>query len=58
MHIKKRYLDSGYIDMESIIKESDLPFIFFIGGKGAGKKLGKKKLKFYALIRKAKAKAR
>lgn len=40
MHIIKRYLENGYIDMESIIKEPDLPFMFLWGGRGTGKTYG------------------
>lgn len=40
MHIIKRYLDNGYIDMESIIKEPDLPFMFLWGGRATGKTYG------------------
>ena len=40
MHIIKRYLDSGYIDMKSIIEEPDLPFMFLWGGRGTGKTYG------------------
>lgn len=40
MHIINRYLKSGYIDMEGIIKEPDLPFMFLWGGRGTGKTYG------------------
>lgn len=40
MHIIHRYLDSGYIDMKSIIEEPDLPFMFLWGGRGTGKTYG------------------
>lgn len=40
MHIIKRYLDNGYIDMKSIIEEPDLPFMFLWGGRATGKTYG------------------
>lgn len=40
MHFIKRYLDNGYIDMEGIIEEPDLPFMFLWGGRGTGKTYG------------------
>jgi len=40
MHIIKRYLENGYIDMPSIMHEPDLPFMFLWGGRATGKTYG------------------